>query len=91
MAQGIEFRILVGSVKGIKALNQRAQVAVSSLKKKVLNPKLAREMDGRGEAMRSSHPEPSTGTERIIQENAAWVALEEGGRNQEERQKRRKG
>jgi len=57
----------------------------------VLNSKLAREMDGRGEAMRRSHPEPSTGTERIIQENAAWVALEEGGRNQEERQKRRKG
>lgn len=29
--------------------------------------------------------------QRMIQENAAWVALEGGGRNQEERRKRRKG
>lgn len=58
------------------------------LLKKMLNPKLAREMDGRGEAMRS-HPEPSTGMERIIQEKCSMGCS--GGRNQEERWKRRKG
>lgn len=48
-------------------------------------------MDGRGEAMRRSHPEPSTGTERIIQENAAWVALEQGTKKKGGRGGRDKG